>query len=118
MGILDHFADEMNQTASVAPFTAGGTDPATGLDKADSWGTAVNVVGYLKTQSNYRAPRDAIISGRIIPDLVAVFYCEPTSGIKNDDKVTIGSNVYRVAEVPEDVGQQGEVLKVPLKLWE
>ena len=114
MGILDHFADEMNQTASVTPFTAGGTDQATGLDKADSWGTAFNVVGYLK----YRRSAEALFSGRIIPDVVAVFYCEPTSGIKNDDKVTIGSDVYRVAAVPEDVGEQGEVFKVPLKLWE
>lgn len=109
MSYFDFFDVDANKVASIQELKTD-VDPSTGVStKTYTEVDTVNVFLYSKSQAQ------SFIANRWSNLVVDIALCEPPVNIKENSKVVIDEVEY-YAEVPEDIGNQGEVLAIGLKV--
>ena len=106
--MLKYFDEEMNKTASIQELKTI-VNPITHTSTKQYLEVATKT-GFLYTKSQTQS----FVSSRWSDLVQDVFICEPPLNVNSESKVVI-DNVDYYAEVPDDVGNQGEVLLVGLR---
>ena len=109
MDILKYFDKEMNVTASIQELKTV-VNPITHI-QTKSYVEVATTKGFLQTRSQ----SNKFISARWSDLVTEIFICEPPLNVSNESKLVINGTEY-YAEVPDDVGNQGEVLVIGLKV--